>query len=196
VRCNSPLESVLDVETESTSRIWWIKLHENLIPKSTVFLMVSLLSSLQPAESSSHMCALVPNTNSPVIHSTALSRLKRLDAGVTPRRTGFYPSPHDEEFILDKVALRQGFSPSISVALCQNHPTNAPYPFIYHRYYVKLATDSVWALDPLSRWPVFRVHWPPFILTAVSGHRGLRVSSVYTSDSQNYSWLFMLANNI
>jgi hypothetical protein len=146
------------------SRLWWIKLHENLIPKSTVFLMASLLSSLHPAESSSHMCALLPNTNSPVIHSTALSRLKRLDVRVSQRRTEFYPSPHHEEFMMDKVALRQGFYPRISVAPCQYHPTNAPCPFVYHRCYVKLATGSVSALDPLSRWPVFMVHWPPFIL--------------------------------
>jgi len=100
---------------------------------------LSCLSSTQPKVDRTCVRSFLLQTVW-VIHSTALSWLKRLDASVSPRRTGFYPSPHHEEFMVDKVTLTQGFSPSISVAPCQYHPTSAPYPFIHYWWYSKLAT--------------------------------------------------------
>jgi hypothetical protein len=55
----------------------------------------------------------------------AVPWLKRLVAGLLPRRLGFDPGSVHVGFVVDKVA-RTGFSPSTSVFPCQFHSTFAP----------------------------------------------------------------------
>jgi hypothetical protein len=52
--------------------------------------------------------------------------LRRLAAGLPPRRPGFDPGPVHVGFVVDKVALGQVFSPSTSVFPCQFHSAGAP----------------------------------------------------------------------
>jgi hypothetical protein len=52
--------------------------------------------------------------------------LKRLAAGLSPRRPGFDPGSVHVEFVVDKLALGQVFSPSTSVFSCQFHSTGVP----------------------------------------------------------------------
>jgi hypothetical protein len=52
--------------------------------------------------------------------------LRRLVAGLSPRRPGFDPWLLHVGFMVDKVALGQVFPPSTSVFSCQFHSTGAP----------------------------------------------------------------------
>jgi hypothetical protein len=56
----------------------------------------------------------------------AVPWLRRLAAGLSPWRPGFDPGSVHVGFVVDKVALGQGFSPSSSVFPCQFHSTSAP----------------------------------------------------------------------
>jgi hypothetical protein len=56
----------------------------------------------------------------------ALPWLRRLAAGLPPRRPGFDPGSVHVGFVVDKVALGQGFPPSSLAFLCQFHSTGAP----------------------------------------------------------------------
>jgi hypothetical protein len=56
----------------------------------------------------------------------AVSWLRRLVAGISPRRPGFNPGSVHVGFVVDKVALGQVFPPSTSVFPCQFHSTDAP----------------------------------------------------------------------
>jgi hypothetical protein len=50
----------------------------------------------------------------------------------SPRRTRFDPKPVNVGFVVDEVALEEGFSPSTSVFTSQCHSTDVPYSFTYH----------------------------------------------------------------
>jgi hypothetical protein len=52
--------------------------------------------------------------------------LRRLAAGLPPRRPGFDPGSVHVGFVVDKMALGQVFPPSSSVFPCQFHSTGAP----------------------------------------------------------------------
>jgi hypothetical protein len=52
--------------------------------------------------------------------------LRRLVAGLWPRRLGFDPGSIHVGFVVDKVALGQGFFPSTLVFPCQFYSTGAP----------------------------------------------------------------------
>jgi hypothetical protein len=56
----------------------------------------------------------------------AVPWLRRLVAGLPPRRPGFDPGSVRVGFLVDKVALGQVFPPSTSVFHCQFHSTGAP----------------------------------------------------------------------
>jgi hypothetical protein len=56
----------------------------------------------------------------------AVPWLRRLVAGLPPRRPGFDPGSVRVGFVVDKVALGQVFLPSTSVFPCQIHSTGAP----------------------------------------------------------------------
>jgi hypothetical protein len=56
----------------------------------------------------------------------AVPWLRRLVAGLSPRRPGFDPGSVHVGFVVDKVALGQVFSPSTSVFPCQFDCTGAP----------------------------------------------------------------------
>jgi hypothetical protein len=56
----------------------------------------------------------------------AVPWLRRLVAGLSPRRPGFDPGSVHVGFAVDKVALGQVFRPSTSVYPCQFHSTCAP----------------------------------------------------------------------
>jgi hypothetical protein len=49
-----------------------------------------------------------------------------LVAGLSPQRPGFDPGSVHMRFVVDKVALRQVFSPRTSVFPCYFHSTGAP----------------------------------------------------------------------
>jgi hypothetical protein len=59
-------------------------------------------------------------------HDMAVPWLRRLAAGLPPRRPGFHPGSVHVGFVVNKVALGQVFSPSTSVFPCQFHSTGAP----------------------------------------------------------------------
>jgi hypothetical protein len=54
------------------------------------------------------------------------NELRRLVAGLSPRRPGFEIRSVHVGFVVDRVALRQVFPPSTSVFPCQFHSTGAP----------------------------------------------------------------------
>jgi hypothetical protein len=56
----------------------------------------------------------------------AVPWLRRLVAGLSPRRPGFDPGSLHVGFMVDKVALGQVFSPSTSAFPCQFHSTGGP----------------------------------------------------------------------
>jgi hypothetical protein len=56
----------------------------------------------------------------------AVPWLRRLVAGLPPRRPGFDPGSVHVGIVVDKVALGQVFPPSTSVFPCQIHSTGAP----------------------------------------------------------------------
>jgi hypothetical protein len=56
----------------------------------------------------------------------AVPWLRRLVAGLSPRRPGFNPGSVHMGFVVDKVALGQVFLPRTSVFSCQFHFTGAP----------------------------------------------------------------------
>jgi hypothetical protein len=56
----------------------------------------------------------------------AVPRLRRLVAGLPPRRPGFDPGSVHVGFVVDKVSLGQVFPPSTSVFPCQFNSTGAP----------------------------------------------------------------------
>jgi hypothetical protein len=64
-----------------------------------------------------------------LLSEKAVPRLKRLVAGLSPRRPGFAPGSIHVGFVVDKVALGR-FSPSISVSPAKYHSTIAPYSSI------------------------------------------------------------------
>jgi hypothetical protein len=55
----------------------------------------------------------------------AMPWLRRLVAGIPPRRPGFDPGSVYAGLVMDKVALGQVFPPSTSVVACQFHSTGA-----------------------------------------------------------------------
>jgi hypothetical protein len=56
----------------------------------------------------------------------AVPWLRRLVAGLSPRRPRFDPGSVHVGFVVDRVALGQVFSPSTSVFPCQSHSIGAP----------------------------------------------------------------------
>jgi hypothetical protein len=78
--------------------------------------IVLLVNELVRTETSIHF---------PYIHK-AVPWLRRLAAGLPPRRPGFDPGSVHVGFVVDKVALGQVFSLSSSVFPCQFHSTGAP----------------------------------------------------------------------
>jgi hypothetical protein len=62
-------------------------------------------------------------TLAPKICGWAVPWLRRLVAGLSPRRFGFDPGSVHVGFVVDKVALGQVFSPCTSVSPCQYHST-------------------------------------------------------------------------
>jgi hypothetical protein len=56
----------------------------------------------------------------------AVPWLRRLVAGLPPRRPGFDPASIHVGFVVDKVALGHVFLPSTSVSPCQYYSTGAP----------------------------------------------------------------------
>jgi hypothetical protein len=92
-------------------------------------------------------CDSSPKSEYEMVLLTFNSFFKNMRLDVKDARNGsfwqfFDPRAVHVGFIVDTVALRQVF-------LCQYHPTNAPYSFIYYlKSYVILATDSVVNLKP------------------------------------------------
>jgi hypothetical protein len=58
--------------------------------------------------------------------------LRRLVAGLSPQRPGFNSIQAYPEFVVDKVAMEQGFLRVLWTSLRNYHSTNAPYSLIYH----------------------------------------------------------------
>jgi hypothetical protein len=56
----------------------------------------------------------------------AVPWLRRLVAGLSPRRPGFDPRAVHLGYVVDKVVLGQAFSPSTSVFPCQLYSTDTP----------------------------------------------------------------------
>jgi hypothetical protein len=73
-----------------------------------------------------------------------MTRLSVLVAGLSPRRLGFDPGPFRVRFVVDEVAIGQGFLRVLRFSLVNIIPPILhTHSFIYYRHYINLAIENV-----------------------------------------------------